>query len=167
MENELIERIKIRDSKAELLHFCEENDCWRVLKRLCFHNSDLISWRSAWLLSELPKKDLEMLGFDVQAMIDHATKKSPSVQREAFKLLEKLSISQDAMSSYFDWAVRAWLDIANPSGLRITALRAMVRVGKYYPELNREVNEMGDDKFLESLSPGIQAQAVKIFQKLI
>ena len=166
MEDELIKRINRRDSKAVLLHFCEVNDCWKVLKHLCFHDSDLVSWRSAWLLTELPKEDLQMLGLDVKALIDHAAGKSPSVQREVLKLLEKLFIPQDAMSSYFDWAIRAWLDISTPSGLRITALRSMVRVGKHYPELNREITEMGDEKFLDSLSPGIQAQAVKIFQNL-
>ena len=166
MNDHIIELMFQHKTKAELLKFCRVKNCWESLANLCLHSDDMISWRSAWLLVELSPAKLNALTIDIRALIRHARRRNASVQREFFKLLEKLDLPIAQRGEYYNWAVDAWLQRNNPSSTRITALRAMIRMSELYPELKQEIIQMGSRDLLESLSPGIKVQANRIFQNL-
>lgn len=166
MRDQLISLYYKRTPKAELILFCRKNKCWTVLKELCFNRDKLVSWRSAWLLNELSPTELQTMNFDCKLLIRHARWNDTSVQREVFKLMGKLEVPEADSSGYLDWAVETWLAVENPSSLRIVALRRMIEMGKNYPDLNREIAEMGGLQFTKSLSPGIRAQAIELFHQL-
>lgn len=166
MKSELIDLFYQRKPKEVLLNYCRKNNCWDCLSELCMGEDGFVSWRSAWLLAELSTTELDKMPLQVDRLIIHARTNNPSVQREFFKLIEKLDLPEEEQSAYFDWAVEAWLKIDNPPSTRIAALKAMVRMSRLHPELNREILQMGNRQYLESLSPGIRAQAERIFQNL-
>lgn len=166
MQSELTKIILAKKSKEESLRFCEENNAWKDLSSLCLSENYQVSWRATWLLGYLSSEELHGLSVDISALLRHAQEKGHSLQREVFKLLEKLPIPEEELSLYFDWAERLWMDRGMQSSVRITALRAMARVAIMYPDLKGEILALGSSVYLESLSSGIQKQARAIFQSL-
>jgi len=166
MNPQLIQFIQERKPKKELLAFCQAQHCWPDLAVLAFDEDKHLSWRAIWLLTHLDQSQLAALQFDMAALLQLARLPGSSRHRELLKLLDKLSVPEALLSSYFDWAQQLWLDTRHPSSVRISALRLMARIGEQYPELLQEIKAMNSSELLEPLSPGIRQQARVLFESI-
>lgn len=162
----VVKLINSKRPKQELWAYCESEALWPELLELVFGPDPYLAWRSLWLLADLPAEKLTEWTEALQALIDIAPKKQASFQREAFKVLAKISVKEEHQSAYLDWAEVSWLDLHLISSVRIMALRALERLCRQYPALKSEVLSLNRPELLESLSPGIQQQAKKIFHSL-
>ena len=166
MNSELLQMLSQRRPKETLLDFCTHSNCWKDLVPIANSKDKNLAWRAVWLLTFLSEEDLSALEINPLELMERARKQGGSFQREAFKLLEKLSLTEEAYGYYMEWATEVWCQLKNPSSVRIAALRAMVRVGQRYPELLPEIKELGHKEWLEGLSPAIGKQAQGIFAGL-
>jgi hypothetical protein len=163
MNSELVQMLSQRRPKNALLEYCTHWNCWEDLVPIAFCDDKNLAWRAIWLLTFLSEKELAELEINPLELMHKARKQGGSFQREVFKLLEKLSLTEEFYGYYMEWAIEEWCQLKNPSSVRIAALRAMVRVGQHYPELLPEIKELGHKEWLEGLSPAIGQQAQKIF----
>ena len=153
-----------RKPKELLLSYVNEHSCEELLLDLIFEDNPYVSWRSTWLLSHSNLKTLKELQIDCAKLITVAIKNSTSQHREVLKLLEKIEIPENTQSLYFDWALSLWTDIKNIPSIRISALRAILRVVKHHPKLQNEIVGINEPQFLIPLSPGIRIQAERMFK---
>lgn len=164
MNSELIGMLSQRRPKETLIEFCSDSNCWEDLVPIVFHQDKNLTWRAVWLLTFLSEKELAELEINPFELMQKARTQGGSFQREVFKLLEKIPLTEEVYGYYMEWAIEVWCQLKNPSSVRIAALRAMVRVGRHYPELLSEIKELGHKEWLEGLSPAIGQQAQKIFK---
>lgn len=160
----LIKEKKFRD---QLIEYAHKHNAWPELRKLALQKEDDdLAWRAMWLLNHLsPKRKAQLIEKPLE-FLERGPLGSESYQREAFRVLIDLAIDEDDLSTYFNWAQEAWIQLDHKASLRIHALRAMERVAKLYPELNQEIIALSDSEYTESLSPGIRNQALAIFQSL-
>ena len=156
--------IQERRPKKEILEYLHINNLWDELPNLLFNEDAHLSWRATWLLSLADDPIVQVLNLDPHRLITHGKKCPSSQKREILRLLEKLEIPEALLGTYFDWTLEMWTDLKLKSSLRVTALQAMSRVGKLFPELNREIMELNIPELLNPLTPAIKKQAVRIFQ---
>lgn len=166
MHNKLTKIILAKRPKEESLQYCRSHNAWQELASLSLHPDYNLAWRATWLLSHLSAQELKGLDLNIAQLIKQAKSQGHSLQRETLKLLAKLSIPEERLSAYFDWAEAIWVDIKMQSSVRIAALKAMARVAAAYPELKSEIIALSDQELLSPLSPGISRQARAIFQSL-
>ena len=161
----LKEILRNRRPKQEILWYIIEQDLWNELSLLIFDDDYDVAWRAIWMLNEAPQNKLDSMRFDTDKIIKRSMVRGSSQQREVLKLLSRTPIPEKSLGSYFDWTLSLWQDIHNIPSVRITALRATIRVIGIYPELKTEIQPFLTTEHVDSLSPGIKKQVIKLLNE--
>lgn len=124
------------------------------------------SWRSAWLLWSC----LDKFGTQCQVYTDAIIKSIPSKadghQRELLKILFELPLNETQEGILYDLCINLWLGIHKKPSIRYTAFRFLVKIATKHPDLIREIHYLTENKYLESLSPGVKKGVGKLLNTL-
>ncbi|WP_421750787.1 hypothetical protein [Croceimicrobium sp.] len=162
-----LEILRARPRKEELQKYSNNPDYHQYLREVCLSNDQQINWRAAWLLADLPAKDLQQIFPSAQILIELlATPQKDGYLREIVKIINQLELNEDEEGLFYEAALKLWENLAMASATRIHAIRSLFKIAEVYPELKLELEAYNDDYYFQGLSPGIARQIRKLFAGL-
>ena len=121
------------------------------------------AWRATWILGHCVMKNDPRIRDHITAFINALNKRKDGHQREILKILEKMDLKDDQEGHLFNECMNIWESIGKSPSVRITAFRILVKISKNYPELNHEIEFLTQDRYTETLSPGVKHSFEKIW----
>lgn len=162
-----LEFVLLNERKEGMIEFVEDNtDIFEELLNLAISNKRKVSWRAAWVLGHTTREHDKRLQTHILTIIKSIDGKVDGHQRELLKILEKNRITEECESPLFDTCLSIWQDIYKKPGTRVTALRHLIKIAKKYPELRNEIFPLLDERYIETLSPGIKQVVLKMVGEL-
>jgi len=114
------------------------------------------AWRAAWVLKNcMQKNDPRMLPF-VPSILEGFLGKPEGHQRELIKILLLMDLSEEQEGQLFDICMIIWSEINNIPSLRHIAFISIAATVKKYAELKNELVLLTEDRYIDTLSPGIK-----------
>lgn len=163
MSKAVIKLLSVRLSKAEYLKAIRtEQISFTELLDVAIKGSDSHSWRSAWLVGLLSKRNDERITPRINDILTAVMSKVDGHQREFIKLLSRMKMSEDQQSIFFDQCVNIWKSIEKKPATRIFAYQFMINMRKKFPELKAEIDFLSQEHYTESLSPGIKKSFIRL-----
>lgn len=119
-------------------------------------------WRSAWRLNHLMEDDDPVVKEISDEILSVWPSKKDGHQRELLKLLLNVNLNDEQEGRLADICISAWEKEKNSPSLRVTALKHLLKLIQKYPEIRSEFNFLFEERYLESLSPGIKRSALRM-----
>lgn len=162
-----LEILRARPRKEELLKYSTDPDYHQYLREVCLSDDQQINWRAAWLLADLPAKDLQAIFPSAQVLIEVlSSPHKDGYLREIVKIINRLKLDEDEEGLFYEAALKLWENLAMASATRIHAIRSLFKIAETYPELKLELEAYNDDFYFQGLSPGIAKQIRRLFAGL-
>jgi len=160
-----IENILTRNYKHDMVLFFQKNpDRIDDLIKLIFEKNNPLSWRAAWLLwSCVPKNDSRILE-NTSRFISILPYSNESMQREILKILFNIDLEEESLGRLINICINIWEDINKRPGVRYSSFRMLLKISKEYPELENELGYLVDERFINTLSPGIKHSIKKLIK---
>lgn len=160
-----IESILTRNYKQDMVLFFQKNpDKIDDLIKLIFEKNNPLSWRAAWLLwGCVPKNDNRIIE-NTSRFISILPDSNESMQREILKILYNIELEDDDLGLLFNICINIWEDINKRPGVRHSSFRMLLKISKKYPELENEIGYLVDERFMNTLSPGIKHSIKKLIK---
>ncbi len=124
------------------------------------------NWRAAWLITNCMEDNDERIKPHLDKLVSAVSDKEDGHQRELLKILLRMELKEDHESFLFDHCVMLWESVKRTHSVRYIAFRMMVKVAEHYPELKREILELTQPQYVNSLSPGIRNSIQKMIRAL-
>ena len=124
------------------------------------------SWRAAWLLWSCMEENDKRIQKYIEKIIDTLQTKKDGHQRELLKILSRMELKEEYEVRLFNVCTGVWEQIHKAPSVRFTALKFMMKIAKKHPDLSREITFLTQDRYLESLSPGIKESVSRMVKEL-
>jgi len=162
MYNE-IENILTRNYKQDMVLFFQKNpDKIDDLIKLIFEKNNPLSWRAAWLLWSCVSKNDNRIIENTSRFISILPYSNESMQREILKILYNIDLEEESIGRLINICINIWEDINKRPGVRYSSFRMLFKISKKYPELENEMLYLLDERFINTLSPGIKHSIKKL-----
>jgi hypothetical protein len=126
-----------------------------------------ISWRAAWLVQSVIKKNDERIRPFIDKFIEVLPERHDSHQRELMKLLMKMKLDEEQQAKLFDHCMSIWEDLSRKQSVRYYAFKTILQIAEEYEELKQEIQFLLQDHYLESMSFGIKRSILNMVKKEI
>ncbi len=158
--------IRVRHPKEVLLEHLAERPQEKayLAEKAALIETD-ISWRAAWLMTWVMKKNSPYLAPHLKTMISNLPEMKDGHQRECLKLLEKMKVPGDLEGDLFDHCAEIWQDLDKSPSVRIISLRILLSYLSEYPELADELDYLLAAEYIKPLTPGIKRSCEKLLMK--
>ena len=123
------------------------------------------AWNAAWLLEHCVMKNDPRIREHVTVLIQALKGKRDGHQREILKILRKMNLNDDQEGYVFNECMNIWESIGKSPSVRITAFGFLVEITRKYPELSHELEFLAQDRYTETLSPGIKQSFIRIWNE--
>ncbi|MFY0674891.1 MAG: hypothetical protein JXQ87_15940 [Bacteroidia bacterium] len=167
----IIERLKSRMSKAEILGMAKEIETYAIDFEPLFHllhKDNPLAMRSAWLIENLviPSSEKQVKYFNPLAEIYLATKSS-SVRRNIGKTLSHCSIPEHWDDALYDFCTKLIVDSNEVVAAKVHAMIIAANISIKYPELIHELKATieGEVEKNTVAYKGAAKRAFKLFKK--
>lgn len=152
-----LEHILTNSYKEGMISFLHSHpEYYKEAIELAISNKQPYSWRSAWLLwSCMEENDIRVQGY-IRKIIDTIPTKEGGHQRELIKILAKMELNDEHEGRLFNICMNIWESINKRPSVRYNAFVFILKIAKRHPELSGELAFITQDRYLESLSPGIR-----------
>jgi hypothetical protein len=165
--NTELEHILMTFNKAGMIRWMEDHPQYvGEALELALGNKQPWSWRAAWLLWSCLEENDPRIKDHIQRILKAIPEKKDGHQRELLKILEKMQISEEEEGYLFDLCVSIWERIHKQPSIRWTAFKMILRIAGRYPDLFREINFLTEDRYLETLSPGVKHSIMRMISEL-
>jgi hypothetical protein len=134
--------------------------------KLAISDKHPFSWRSAWLLWSSMEENDKRIQKHIKTIVDSIKTKKDGHQRELLKILYRMKIKEKYEGRLFDICITIWEQIYKVPSVRYTALKFIIKIAKYHPELLGEIEFLTQDHYLKSLSPGVNRSIEKMMKKV-
>jgi len=165
METKL-EYVLTHAHKAEMVSFIRAHpEYYEEAIDLTVADKQPYSWRAAWLLwSCIEKNDPRVQGH-IQRILDNIRNKSDGHQRELIKILLEMHLDEEQEGYLYDLCVSLWKETEKKPSVRFTAFNCIQKIARKYPDLTNELVLLTQDKFMDSLSPGVRRSILKMIKR--
>lgn len=160
-----LEKILIRRHKAEMTSFINSHpESFEELIYLSKADKQPYSWRAAWLLWSSMTKNDKRIRKHLKEMIFVLPDRKDNQNRELFKVLEQMEISEDLEGQLFNHCMSVWEKTEKQPSVRINAFKVLYKIAQKHPELATELNFVTLEHYTESLSPGVKHSLNKMIR---
>jgi len=124
------------------------------------------AWRASWLVGHIMLKNDKRIQSSVPTMIDSLLLLNQGHQRQTLIILLNMFLDDNQQGKLFDHCLTIWENIKIIPSTRITAMKFILKTVDKFPDLKPEIKLWTQDKYLESLSPGIKNSLLKQLKKI-
>ncbi|HVN48683.1 MAG TPA: hypothetical protein VMU30_07665 [Bacteroidota bacterium] len=147
--------------------FQSHPECVEETIALAISDDQPFSWRAAWLLGSCIESDDKRIRKHVPTIIRSIKSKNDGHQRELIKILLRMNVPEKYEGLVFDLCMNLWEQQNKDPSVRMTSLKFILKVAQKHPTLSKEVTALTQDRYLESLSPGIKKSVSKMMKEFI
>ena len=155
-EKKLKELFKTKKNKEGLMRFIKSNaEAFSPFLHLSLKNTPE-AWRASWLIGHAMTTN----DYRVQGAVDSLIETLPSLkeghQRQTILILLQMQLDDEQEGKLFDACLNIWENIKLIPSTRITAMKFILSLVNKFPELKDEIKLWIQERYTESLSPGIK-----------
>lgn len=134
--------------------------------QLAMSDKQPYAWRAAWLLwSCMEENDSRIRGY-IKPLVNTISTKGDGHQRELLKILQLVELDEEDEGILLNVCVELWGKTNKRPSVRYTAFMFMNKMGAKYPDLSHEIRLLTENRYLETLSPGIKLAIKRITKEL-
>lgn len=123
-------------------------------------------WRAAWIINHVIRENDHRIIPFAPHIVEIIKEKEDGHQRELLKIIEKLDYDEKWEGNLLELSIDIWKQVNKSPSLRIVAWRIILQLAEKYPELRSEIEFLSDDRYVETLSPGIRYSFLKLRKPL-
>lgn len=156
-----------RLAKRDIESFLEQHsECFDQLLFFAISDDQPHAWRAAWILGSIIEPgDIRVQHF-VGSIVGALTNKTDGHTRELLRVLLLMELTEEHAGRVFDLCVQIWQNPVKSPGLRMNALKMLVKIADCFPELLPEVHLLLNYLYVATLTPGARRSAERIIQNL-
>lgn len=152
-----LEQVLMNFYKDEMISFLEIHpEFFTEAIELAIKDEQPFSWRSAWLLWSCMEINDKRIRKSIDKILTALPSKQDGHQRELIKILLQMRLNERQEGKLFNICLTIWESLNKKPSVRYTAFKFIIEMTKKYPELNKEIQYLTQEHYLESLSPGIK-----------
>ncbi len=153
----VLEHILTSSYKDEMISFMDSHpEYFDEAIELAISNKQPYSWRSAWLLWSCIEENDNRIKEHINKIISSLDNKKDGHQRELLKILSQMKLNEEQEGLVFNVCMSLWEKINARPSVRYSAFVFILKIAKKHPELRNEITFFTQDRYLDSLSPGIK-----------
>ena len=103
----------------------------------------------------MKENDLRLQGY-ISSILESIQEKEDGHQRELIKILGQMNLNDEHEGRLFNICMTVWESINKRPSVRYTAFVFIIKIAKRHPEISGEIDFITQDRYMESLSPGIK-----------
>ena len=166
METEL-EHILISTYKDGMIAYMAAHpEAYEEAVKLAVSDKQPFAWRAAWLLWSCMGENDERIQPYTKEIVNVVKLKNDGHQRELLKILFQMEISKKYEGILFNLCLDVWEEINKTPSVRLTAFKFIMKIVKKHPELSNEITFLLQDRYLETLSPGVKHSISRMIEGL-
>jgi len=147
-------------------YIAEHPEAFEEAVQLAVSDKPPYSWRAAWLLwSCMEKNDARVQG-SVKTIIDILPTRKDNVQRELFKILYNMELSEEYEGRLFNCCLDVWERIHKQPSVPLNAFQLIIKIARKYPELSHEIVLLTQEQYTNTLSPGVKHSINRLLKAL-
>jgi hypothetical protein len=151
-----LEYALLHSHKNEMISFMRTHpEYFKEAIELAIQDKQPYSWRAAWVLWSCIAKNDPRVREHISRIIENIGKKKDGHQRELLKILLEMDLTQEQEGYLFDHCVSLWEQPEKKPSVRFTAFKFINRTARNYPGLANEILLLGQEKYMQTLSPGV------------
>ncbi len=127
---------------------------------------DNTGWRAAWIINHVIRENDQRIIPFASHILETIKEKEDGHQRELLKIIEKLDFDEKWEGKLLALSTDIWKQVNKSPSVRIVAWRILLQLAEKYPELQSEIEFLSDDRYVETLSPGIRHSFLKLRKRL-
>ncbi len=152
--------------KEEMISFMHAHpEYFEEAITLAIQDKQPYSWRAAWLLWSCIVKDDPRVQKYIHKILENIGNKSDGHQRELIKILLEMNLNEEQEGLLYDICVTLWKQVDKKPSVRFTAFRFIVKTAHKHPDLSNEVALLSQEKYLNTLSPGVKRSILKMIRQ--
>ena len=152
-----LEKVLLNSYKVEMVAFVNSSPKeFDELIELTLTNKQPFSWRAAFILSTVMKRNDERVRTHIVDIIDAIDGKPDGHKRELLKILLRLELNEEQESRMIDICINLWKELDAKPTVRFYAFRMLMEIAKKYPDLESEIRLLTNDLYMDSLTQGIK-----------
>ena len=165
METEL-EHILISTYKDGMIAYMDSHpEAYEEAVKLAVSDKQPFAWRAAWLLWSCMGENDERIQPHIKEIVNVVKLKNDGHQRELLKILFQMGISKKYEGILFNLCMDVWEEIHKTPSVRLTAFKFIMKIVKKHPELSKEITFLLQDRYLETLSPGVKHSISRMMEE--
>ncbi|MDR1859792.1 MAG: hypothetical protein LBR06_02570 [Bacteroidales bacterium] len=150
-------QILLSGRKHDMIAYVHNNPgCINNIIMLALSDSASAAWRAAWLLESVMADNDRKVRPHVPRMIGMLPNVGESQKRLFLMILQRMEIDGVDESRLFDICTTIWEDLRSASGVRCYAFKILLKIARKYPDLINEIRLLTEQRYMETLSPGIR-----------
>ncbi len=161
-----LEHILTNAYKDEMIAFLTSHpEYFHEGMELAISDSQPYAWRAAWLLFDCMEENDARVKKYIEKILRVIPDRADGHQRELLKILLRMELREEHEARLFDNCMSMWEDIGKSPSVRYTAFRCIAKLAKKYPELSNEIRGLTQDRYLDTLSPGVKRSIMKMLPR--
>lgn len=162
-----LEQVLIQFYKKEMLSFMQVHpEHFPEAVELALSDKQPYAWRSAFLLGDCMEENDTRIQAYTKKIISVLPGKETGHQRELLKILIKMELDDEDEGFLFDFCVTLWEQIDRVPSVRYIAFKFISRIAKKHPDLLNEVILLTQDRYMDTLSPGIRRAISEMIKEI-
>ena len=154
-------------AKRDIESFMEQHsECFDQLLWFAISDDQPHAWRAAWILCSIMVPGDARVQHFVGPIVGALTNKTDGHTRELLRVLMLMELAEEHAGKVFDFCVQVWQNPMKSPGLRMNALKMLVKIADRFPELLPEVLLLLNYLYVATLSSGAMRSAERIRQNL-
>lgn len=152
-----LEQVLMQFYKKEMISFLNtHSEHFEEAIELALSDKQPYAWRSAFLLGDCMKENDQRIKAYIKNIINVLPNKKDGHQRELLKILLQMELDEEDEGILFDYCITLWEEINKVPSVRYTAFKFISKIAKKHTDLSNEVILLTQDRYLDTLSPGIK-----------
>lgn len=161
-----LRQILICAYKDEMIAFLEAHpEYLQEAFTLAISDEPRFSWRAAWLLWSCLKENDPRIQDYIKDIVNSVGEKADNHQRELLKIISLVDLDDESEGFLFDTCMTIWEQIHKQPSVRITAFKFIIKMAKKYPDLAHEIGFLTQERYLDTLSPGIREAVSRMIKE--
>lgn len=163
-----LEYALMHSHKNEMISFIKSHpEYFEEAIELAIQNKQPYSWRAAWVLWSCITINDKRVQKHIPKIIENIKDKEDGHQRELIKILLEMDLNEEQEGYLFDICVSLWEEVEKKPSVRYTAFKFINKTVYKYPDLSQEILLLAQEKYLNTLSPGVRKSIRKLIQRTI
>jgi len=158
-----LKNILLGSRKSRMMAYMAEDPAhFTEAVKLVIEGEPDLAWRAAWMVGCCMEENDKRVRKYVKDLIHILQMRKGGEQREIMKIIYKMKVSGDLEGLLFDRCMAMWENLKLQSSVRFYAFKILCKIGEGHPELNREIEELLQPQYTETLSPAIRKSVYKL-----
>jgi hypothetical protein len=153
--------------KDEMISFMNSHpEVFDEAVELAVSDKQPYSWRAAFVLWSVIEENDKGIKKHINKIVNAVKGKNDGHQRELLKILLMMELNEKFEGVLFDICMNVWEQIDKSPSVRVNALKMIIKIANNHPELKQEISFLGQDHYLDTLSPGAKHSVKKLMSKI-